>query len=58
MKRGATAGEQAAIALGLMCFVAAILSAAANHPYVGLGLALAGIALVIRYVPSGRGNGP
>ena len=53
-----TAGEQAAIALGLMCFVAAVLLAAANHAYVGLGLALAGIALVIRYVPSGRGNGP
>jgi len=58
VKRETTAGEQAAIALGLMCFVAAVLLAAANHAYVGLGLALAGIALVIRYVPSGRGNGP
>lgn len=58
MKRPATRHEQAAIALALMCFVAAVLFAAANCPYIGLGLALAGIILVIRYVPSGRGNGP
>lgn len=54
--RRASPKEQAATALGLMCFVAAVLSAAANYAYVGLGLAVAGIILVVRYVPGGRGK--